>query len=113
MLKVLSDKEFQLLTRCPDEVEAVLFPPDVGNPFFGQYDLDKCWHELHYLLTRTVRPDGSVLGDSILGGREIGPELGYGLARILNPADVMTINSLLCIRPTAYMVEGGGRNLIL
>lgn len=54
-------------------------------PFQPALDLDKSWHILHYLMTghsgfeATNEP-----GDGLLGGDEIGPDLGYGPARLLD-----------------------------
>ncbi|HVH36263.1 MAG TPA: YfbM family protein [Tahibacter sp.] len=85
-IKFLTADEVACVTAAPDEIDDFLFPPEAENPFEGQIGLDKSWHAIHYVLTGTAGPDGSVLGDAILGGREIGPDLGYGRARLL-PAD--------------------------
>lgn len=53
--------------------------------------LEKSWHCLHYLLTGTARETNSVLGQTILGGTEIGPDLGYGPARYLEPNEVAKV----------------------
>lgn len=95
MLKVLTDEEYSLLSASPNEIEAVLFPEDVDDPFQGQFDLDKCWHELHFLLIGTLEPNGEVLGDAVLGGVEIGPDLGYGQARLISREQVKTIHMAL------------------
>src|SRR5271163_2074263 len=50
--------------------------------------LEKSWHCLHYLLTGTAWETGTVLGKTILGGTEIGPDMGYGPARYLVPNEV-------------------------
>ncbi len=85
-IKFLTADEVARLTAAPDEIDDFLFPLGVENPFEGQVCLDKSWHAIHYVMTGTAGPDGSALGDAILGGREIGPDLGYGHARLL-PAD--------------------------
>jgi hypothetical protein len=58
-------------------------------------DLHKSWHCLHFLLTGNPEgPDGSALGDAILGGEEIGGEAadtGYGPPRALLPARVKDV----------------------
>lgn len=53
--------------------------------------LEKSWHCLHYLLTGTARETKSVLGKAILGGTEIGPDMGYGPARYLEPNEVKKV----------------------
>jgi hypothetical protein len=57
----------------------------------GRISLDKAWHGIHYLLIGQVEPDGTPLGQVILGGTEIGDDdLGYGPARYFTQADVAT-----------------------
>jgi hypothetical protein len=58
--------------------------PDVLN-------LQKSWHTLHYLLTGSALPVDSPVGHAILGGQELGPDLGYGPGRILTPDQVQEV----------------------
>jgi hypothetical protein len=58
-------------------------------------ELDKSWHTLHYLLTGSAEPSDSALGWAIMGGKEIGPDLGYGPARLLTASEVQEIASAL------------------
>jgi hypothetical protein len=58
-------------------------------------ELEKSWHTLHYLLSGSAEPTDSPLGRAILGGKEIGPDLGYGAARLLSAAEVREIASAL------------------
>lgn len=57
--------------------------------------LEKSWHCLHYLLTGTAWQTDSVLGKAILGGVEIGPDIGYGPARYLEPDEVKKVAKAL------------------
>lgn len=57
--------------------------------------LEKSWHSLHYLLTGSAQEVDSPLGSAILGGTEIGPDLGYGPARFLDPKRVQEVSSAL------------------
>ncbi len=43
--------------------------------------IEKAWHGVHYLLCGEVEPGGALLSQAILGGAEIGEDLGYGHAR--------------------------------
>jgi hypothetical protein len=43
--------------------------------------IEKAWHGLHYLLCGSVEPNGALLSQTILGGTEIGEDLGYGPVR--------------------------------
>jgi hypothetical protein len=94
-LKILSSAELATLTVAPDQVEDLLFPEDVENPFEGQFDLEKAWHSIHYVLTGQAQPDGTPLGDAVLGGQEIGPNLGYGRARLIPAGRVQEIHEAL------------------
>ena len=51
-------------------------------------DLDKTWHAVHFLLTGTAWELEGDAGLAVLGGREVGDDLGYGPARVLAPPDV-------------------------
>jgi Domain of unknown function (DUF1877) len=58
-------------------------------------ELDKSWHTLHYLLAGSAEASDSALGRAILGGKEIGPDLGYGPARLLTAPEVQEVASAL------------------
>jgi len=64
-----------------------------------EIDLHKSWHCLHFLLTGGADgPDGTPLGDAILGGVEIGGEAadtGYGPPRALSPGRVKSVAEAL------------------
>ena len=57
--------------------------------------LDKAWHGIHYLLTGSAEPNGSLASKVIMGGESIGPDLGYGEAQLLTPKEVQAIAKLL------------------
>jgi len=48
-------------------------------------DLHKSWHVLHYLFTGEA-DGGTPPADALLGGRELGPDMGYGPPRLHEPA---------------------------
>jgi hypothetical protein len=54
-------------------------------------NLQKSWHTLHYLMTGSALPVDSPVGRAILGGQELGPDLGYGPGRILTPEQVREV----------------------
>ncbi len=51
-------------------------------------EIDKAWHGLHYLLAATSWQPVPPPGNAVLGGAEIGEDLGYGPARLMDPAEV-------------------------
>lgn len=58
-------------------------------------DLDKAWHGIHFILTRTAWDASSLQGQAILGGREFGPEMGYGHPRLISATDTKKIADVL------------------
>ena len=72
----------------PDAIGALL---DADHP---QLDLDKGWNGLQFLLTGdTYLTTG--LGAALMGGDEVGDDLGYGPARWLTPAEVAAVSEEL------------------
>jgi hypothetical protein len=57
--------------------------------------LEKSWHSLHYLLTGSAGETNLTLGKTILGGKELGPDIGYGPARFLEPPEVKEVATAL------------------
>jgi hypothetical protein len=54
--------------------------------------LDKGWHGVHYLLCGAAEPNSTVLGQTVMGGTEIGEDFGgYGEARYFTPDQVAEI----------------------
>ena len=50
-----------------------------------RFDLDKAWHGIHFLLTGSAWETTPGAGESVLGGDPVGPDRGYGPARLLDP----------------------------
>jgi hypothetical protein len=57
--------------------------------------LFKMWQALHFMLTGTDWDTEGELGQCILGGEDVGPDIGYGPARVLAPAQVEAISNAL------------------
>ena len=92
-LKQLTLAEFTQLKENPNDIATFLFPDDVEDPFEGMLDLDKSWHALHYLICLDIQPNEKSESKCILGGEEIGEDLGYGPARLISPELVKNIDS--------------------
>ena len=59
-------------------------------------DLDKAWHGIHYLLTRTAWEGEEPLSFLVRGGSEVGDiDVGYGPARALTSKKVHSVNAAL------------------
>jgi hypothetical protein len=54
-------------------------------------NIDKSWHGIHFLLTGSAWGGKPPLFNAVLGGREFGPDLGYGPARYLTPDQVKEV----------------------
>lgn len=60
-----------------------------------ELNIAKAWHGVHFLLCGSGAIGAPPLGDAVLGGIEIGPDLGYGPARYLEPARVKAVSVAL------------------
>jgi hypothetical protein len=60
-----------------------------------EVDLDKAWHGIHYLLTGSAEPNGTLASKVIFGGEDIGPDQGYGPAQLVKADQVKAIAQLL------------------
>jgi hypothetical protein len=58
-------------------------------------DVEKAWHGLHFLLSGSAEKTTPGAGQAVMGGTEIGPALGYGPARLLDPDEVRTVSAAL------------------
>lgn len=93
-LYALAENEYNNLPDDEIEVIGMLFPADIySNPRFC--NLDKGRSMLHYLLCGSTEPNGSVLGDAIMGGESTAIEMDYGPARYRSPARIVEINQAL------------------
>ena len=53
--------------------------------------LDKAWHGVHYLLCGQVEPGAAISSQAVIGGTEVGEDLGYGPARYFEADKVRAI----------------------
>jgi len=66
--------------------------PDVSRPEY--LDLDKSWHILHTVISGTPDP-ATTAQASLLGGEPVGPDSGYGPARLLRRDGVAAFADVL------------------
>ncbi|MDQ0228678.1 YfbM family protein [Metabacillus niabensis] len=79
-----------------EEIEDVVFENEELED--REFDIDKAWHGIYYLLTGTADLEQtfeSTLGIAIFGGTEIGDDLGYGPLRYLEVEEVKEIATAL------------------
>jgi hypothetical protein len=83
-----------------DEEEDEADDDDLGAPTIGSngvgemgkfFSLDKAWHALQFMLNGHPFEGTGPLFDAILGGTEIGEDMGYGPARVLTPDEVRAV----------------------
>lgn len=79
----------------PERLADYLFPQDGEEELAHVIELDKAWHGIHYLLTGTAEGGDEPYSLVILGGQEIGEDIGYGPARLLFPEQVVDIAGAL------------------
>ena len=61
----------------------------IDNTELSSLSIEKAWQAIHFVLTgNPMESDGSPLGNAVLGGREVGDDMGYGPARLLVPNEV-------------------------
>jgi hypothetical protein len=58
-------------------------------------DIHKSWHGLHWLLCQSAWDGPEPLKHAVLGGHEIGEDLGYGPARLVDAATVRAVAAAL------------------
>jgi hypothetical protein len=82
----LSSAELETLIADPSSVEAFIYPE--GDGCNNGIDVDKAWHGIHFLLTGDAWGGEPPLANVVLGGTEIGDDVGYGPARYLTADEV-------------------------
>jgi uncharacterized protein DUF1877 len=69
--------------------------PTPDGDFGGRLCIDKAWDGLDYLLCSAMDTCRGPLDLAVLGGREIGDDLGYGPARYLDASEVRAVAAAL------------------
>jgi len=53
--------------------------------------IDKAWHGVHYLLCGKLEPGSDLASQAVMGGTDVGDDLGYGPARYFEADEVANI----------------------
>lgn len=91
----INRETFDRLQHDPGLMEEYLYPNDGEDEPPGCIDVDKAWHGIHYLLTGQAEGGKEPLSLAVLGGQELGEDVGYGPARVLTPEQVSQISAAL------------------
>lgn len=73
-------KNFLQRIFSKDQARIDTWKPNFNEP---RCDLDKAWHAIHYMLTGSSEAGEFPLNFLMIGGQEIGENLGYGSVRFL------------------------------
>jgi hypothetical protein len=99
----VSTETLEGLRQDPESIEEYLYPNDGEDEPPYYIDVDKAWHGIHYLLTGSADGGPEPLSLAIMGGEEFGPEVGYGPARFLTPAQVSLVAGALSQLPLDHL----------
>ena len=100
-----SATQLKELRADPDIVEEFLFPNDGDDEPENTVDIDKSWHGIHFLLCQLANSEDDPLAIAVLGGDEVGEDLGYGPPRVHEPSVVKSI-ALAMASVTPEKLEG-------
>jgi Domain of unknown function (DUF1877) len=89
-MEMAGDMEMEIRGMAPEDADRII--QEASGPSLS---LDKNWQEIHEILTGKSKPSGDLLSNAILGGKEVGSDLGYGPARFLTPEQVKQISETL------------------
>jgi hypothetical protein len=81
--------------ESPEEIDGYLNPDDGDSDPPNFLEVDKAWHGIHYLLTGDPEGGSGPLALAVLGGKEVGDEVGYGPARFVMPEEVKAVATAL------------------
>ena len=91
LAKLMSDRARVLLAAAgkPNAPSASNGGAQAGKG--ASISLDKAWHGVHYLLCGKVEPGTDLASQAVMGGTEVGEDLGYGPARYFSVDKVASI----------------------
>lgn len=99
-------KAIRRLEADPSQLDNFLYPDDGGSEPPNYHDVDKAWHCIHFMLCGSYDKTETPLSWAILGGTEIGDDVGYGPARILEPEQVQAVaNAITKINGEAFKLR--------
>ena len=90
LAKLMADRMQALGLRLPGQPPAST-PGARSSGKGASISLDKAWHGVHYLLCGQIDAGSDLASQAIMGGKELGDDLGYGPARYFDAAQVAAI----------------------
>jgi hypothetical protein len=102
----LSDGDLSRLREEPELVAEYLEEEELeGFGPFADLDIDKAWHAIHFLLTGSAWAGDPPLNFIVIGGVEMGEDLGYGPARGLTSGEVRALAVALEALPPDALLQ--------
>jgi hypothetical protein len=83
------------LKSDPSGMQGYLYPEDGDGEPPHYVDVDKSWHCIHFMLAGDAGMGPDPSSWAFFAGEVVGEDVGYGPARILQPAQVQSIASAL------------------
>jgi hypothetical protein len=110
MFRRLSGEDLSRLREEPGLVADYLQgeEPEGFGPF-ADLDVDKAWHAIHFLLTGSAWEGDPPLNFIVIGGSDVGDDLGYGPARGLSSDEVRNLAGALRAIATLRPRRADGR----
>jgi hypothetical protein len=90
-LVAVSPAQLESFVSDPSRVAAFLYPEDGSSKPDNYLDIDKTWHAIHFTLNGDAWGGEGPLAMTLLGGQEIGEDVGYGPAQFLHPWQVKEV----------------------
>lgn len=107
----LSPQELAALIADPSSVYGFIYPGDEEHE--NSFNVDKAWHGIHFLLTGDAWSGEPPLANVVLGGEEIGDDVGYGPAKFLTADEVLDVASALKdLSPDAFRARYNAKALL-
>lgn len=85
--------QLHALIGDPSAVESLIYPDD--EEATKSTDIDKAWHGIHFMLTGDAWGGDAPLCNVVLGGTELGDDVGYGPAHYIGVDDVRAVADAL------------------
>ncbi len=86
MVQLMKGRMRKQMTQQRAILAATQTPANDAAPGPEVVDLHKSWHVLHYLFTGSAWEGPAPANTLLAGGREVGEDLGYGPARVVDAA---------------------------
>ncbi len=107
-LRLVAPDELPPLRTDIEAVEDLLDDDDEDL----EHSVEKAWHGIHFLLTGTAWEGDLPYSFLVRGGDAVGDNLGYGPARLLDPADVRAVAAALdALTPQALAARYDGERM--